>query len=333
MSFGALLFLVSLALQLIQLFEEASARSAANQAPPESFTPANIAWRAAVIAVLLLLCILLNRFQHGRLHMGRSRFYALCGLLTVFLGGVRFVDAFLEILIYPEFINVLDCLSIAVCVIAPVLMLLVADWNNVPPDDNVLLFLGIGGIGFSVISTLTISIVLRAGYTLWRLVPELLFRAGLILYGVAALQKAFALRASYPLVSVDEPAPRRIQRRPASDEPFALQLDGEQAPRQSHATPRAQYDAHPTARTHADETLRTRAQDEGLDARADAARSSQPPRSQALWQTGRVIVSGGTGRIPTQDPGSVPSERQTCPYCGKRMPAGFPNCPRCGRDM
>ena len=52
-----------------------------------------------------------------------------------------------------------------------------------------------------------------------------------------------------------------------------------------------------------------------------------------MWQTGRIIVQGGTGRIPMQDPGNVPAERQTCPDCGKRMPMGFPNCPRCGRSM
>lgn len=352
--FGALSSLFALALQLIQLFEEASKRSAANQAPPEAFTASGITWRALFIAMMLLTCILLARFRNGKTRMGRGRFCVLLGFLLVVFGAIRFVSIFLEILVYPEFINILDCLAVGASVLAPVIILELADLNGVPPDDTVLLFLALGGIGFSIISTLIISIVLRESYTMWRLVPELLLRAGLILFGVGALLKALALRAAYPLSAPVEPEAPKRRSRAREEDAFSLRLDEELRETQrdyTARTPRPEV-GYDDERRYTVRTARPAEPYGGADGaseqrprRAPDAKAANDPvnrpavnypggySNEALWQTGRIIVQGGTGRIPTRDPGTVPSQRQTCPYCGKRMPLGFPNCPRCGRDM
>ncbi len=349
------MFLGSQTLRFVQLLEDAGARSAAGQAPPEDFTVGGIIWRTLMIGLLAAVCVLLGRHQSGTLRLGRTRLYLLSGLMLILWATIFFIDTTIEIFIYPEFILILDCLAVGVCVIAPIAMLVLADLNRLPPDDNILLFLGIGGIGFSIISILIIAVVLRASYTLWRLVPELLFRLGLTLFGVGTLQKALKLRASYPLVTPvrqqrEEP-PRKPRKRAREEKPFSLQLDGEDAyddgRQYTSRTPRPQtnYDdgrqytsRTPRPQTDYDDgrqyTSRTPRPQTGYDdGRQYTSRTPRPQTDQAMWQTGRIIVQGGTGRIPTQDPGSVPAERQTCPDCGKRMPLGFPNCPRCGRGM
>ena len=291
----------------------------------------------------------------------------------VLWAGIFFISTFLDILVYPEFILILDCLSIVVCVLAPIVILLVHDLNGLPPDDNILLLLGFGGIGFSVISLVIIGVVLRASYTFWRLVPELLLRAGQMLFGIATLQKALRIRRSYPLATPVEPEKKRVVKKaqPPSRQEAGFALHLEEGVRYTSRTPRpAEYadrqypgsaprsDAiaggyptgghtgrvpdpeaqagerygtrQETARTPRPDTLQSGRPERDLQ---NTARTPRLEREPDAWQTGRIIIQGGTGRIPTRDPGTVPAQRQTCPYCGKRMPLGFPNCPRCGRDM
>ncbi len=372
--FGSVLLLTSQLFHFFQLLEEAGMRSEAGQAPPEDYTVMGIVARVVRIALLVASCILLSRHQSGKSRMRRNRLYLLVGTLLVLWAGIFFVSTVLDIFVYPEFILILDCLSIAACLIAPIVILLVHDFNGLPPDDTILLFLGIGGIGFSIISLVIIGVVLRASYTFWRLVPELLLRIGQGFFGIATLQKALRIRKSYPLVTTAEPERKPPVKKPTSrpkkEEGFTLHLEedvqytsriprpdpmaGQGGANQSTGRtpmPNAPQYGNPqhTSRTPRPNSVAGQngiGQSTGRVPRPDLSQGrsprsggQSPPETPRLerepdaWQTGRIIIQGGTGRIPTKDPGTVPSQRQTCPYCGKRMPLGFPNCPRCGRNM
>ena len=388
--FGAALLLASQLFHFFQLLEEAGMRAEAGQAPPEDYTVTGIVARVVRIALLVASCILLSRHQSGKSRMRRNRLYLLVGALLVLWAGISFVTTLLDIFVYPEFILILDCLTIAACMIAPIVILLVHDFNGLPPDDTILLFLGIGGIGFSIISLVIIGVVLRASYTFWRLVPELLLRVGQGFFGIATLQKALRIRKSYPLVTTAEPERKPPVKKPAprpkQEEGFTLHLEEDvryttsrtpmpnapqygdpqytgQTPRPDASqygnqqytgrtpVPNAPQYGNPqyTSRTPRPESVAGQnganqytgrvPRPEPVQGRNPRSGGQSPPETPRLerepdaWHTGRIIIQGGTGRIPTKDPGTVPSQRQTCPYCGKRMPLGFPNCPRCGRNM
>ena len=341
LSLGALLFGVSQILRFIQLFRDAAARKAANQAPPENYTAAGITWAALVIVLIAFVCVLLMRNRKGRLRMQKSRAYLLLSILLTLWGLYYFVTFIIEMVRNSELTLLFDIAAIGAGVIAPVLLLQIADVTGEMVDDMTLLICGIGGTVLSLVS-LAVLIILRKGYANAQLllVTEMMFRVAMALCGLAALLKAIKIRNSYP-VTVEETPPRRERaREPApkprerEDAPFTLRFDNvletygkpENRPK---ARAKRQVDSLLSFANedYVDETPTRTVRESGETGRAPR------PAPAPTWDTGRVIVQGGTGRIPTQDPGYAPSERQTCPYCGKRMPVGFPNCPRCGKDM
>ncbi len=344
LSLGALLFCISQVLRFIQLFRDAAARKAANQAPPENYTAAGITWAALLIIVIAGICFLLLRNRNNRLRMPRRRAHMLLSALVSLWGLYYFVSLTVEMIRNSELTLLFDIAAIAAGVIAPVVLLQLWDITGDLADDVALMICGIGGMALSAIS-LVVLIILRQGYANAQLllVTEFMFRIALVLVSLAALIKAIQLRNSYPITQelpAQRPEPERerertpARRKRAEDEPFTLHLDGVQESFPKHAER-----AKAQARQHVDSLLQYASQDFDDEEPAGAAKRERErvgtsrAMQAASWDTGRIIVQGGTGRISTQDPGMVPSERQTCPYCGKRMPMGFPNCPRCGRDM
>jgi hypothetical protein len=206
--YGVLLFLVSQGLWLIQLFQNAAERKAAGQAPPENYTPLGIAFQAFLLLFIGALFLLLIRQRTGKTHMPRGNLYLLCNFLIFVWGVIFLISDIVDIFIYPEFILLVDALVIGSTLIAPPLILQFADRSRIDPDDMLLLILGIGGIGLSVISILIIAVILGKSYTVWHLVPELCFRGGCVLFGVSTLFKAIRIRNSLPIsqpVSPDRP--------------------------------------------------------------------------------------------------------------------------------
>lgn len=339
LSFGALLFCASQVLRFIQLFRDAAARKAANQAPPENYTAAGITWAALIIVLIAFVCVLLLRNRKGVMRMKKSRAYLLLSVLLTLWGLYYFVTFIIEMIRNSELTLLFDIVAVGAGVIAPVLLLQTADITGDMVDDMTLLICGIGGSVLSLVS-LVVLIILRKGYANAQLLlaTEMMFRVAMTLCSLAALLKAIRIRNSYP-VTVEEP-PARREREPApkprgnEEAPLTLRFDNVL---ETYGKPENRPKAR--AKQHV-ESLLSFAEEDFLDetpARptgVSGATSRTPrPAPAPTWDTGRVIVQGGTGRIPTQDPGYAPSERQTCPYCGKRMPVGFPNCPRCGRDM
>lgn len=202
--YGVLLFLLAQICRFIQLFQDAAARKTAGYAPPEDYTAGGIVGKALVILLILCIFILLLRQRQGKTRMPRGNLYLLLNFLLLVWGVIFFVADIVDIIVYPEFILLVDGLCIAVALIAPPVILQLADRSRIDPDDMLLLFLGIGGVGLAIISIIIVAVVLRKSYTFWHLVPELFFRTGCGLMGVSALMKAIRLRNSLPLT---EPVP------------------------------------------------------------------------------------------------------------------------------
>lgn len=339
LSLGTLLFCVSQILRFIQLFRDAAARKAANQAPPENYTAAGIVWTALLIVVIGAICLLLQLNRKNRLRMPKRRAYLMLSALVALWGLYHFITLVTEMIRNSELTLLFDIAAIAAGVLVPVALLQISDITEDMADDVALLICGAGGMALSAVS-LIVLIILRESYANSKLllVTEILFRTALLLVSLAALMKAILLRNSYPIAAKASPSREReparapVQRKRTEDEPFTLRLDGIQ-----EAFPKQAERAKVTAKRHVDSLLSYASEDfeDETPARSDRRERIGTSRAvqQPTWDTGRIIVQGGTGRIPTQDPGMAPTERQTCPYCGKRMPSGFPNCPRCGRDM
>ena len=330
--FGALLFSLSQLLGFIQLFRDAAARKSANQRPPEDFTAGGITRYAIVLAVVLLVTFLVWRYRKGRLRMRKQSALLLTALLLTAWSVYEIVQFVSDL----ELTQLLPAFGVAVGVAAPVVLLAVSDIRAERPNDAALLILGVVGMLLAA-GAFAVLLLLRAGYegSQTRLTSELMLRGGMALFSFAALQKALQLRDTYPAVTRETPA---VKRREAPDEPPRRREREDAPPR------RAETAQEVTARMKIPrEALREETRslrlfaEEGFDdedsAPAPYARAGHAFNVTPTWDTGRIIVQGGTGRLPTQDPGRVPSERQTCPDCGKRMPLGFPNCPRCGRSM
>ena len=80
----------------------------------------------------------------------------------------------------------------------PSVLYQLSDRNQDIPQDNILFFTAIGATVLSSLAALIVALVLRKSYTPFQLVRELMYRAGIILFGVAGLLKAIRLRAELP---------------------------------------------------------------------------------------------------------------------------------------
>ncbi len=205
--YGALLFLIARVIQFIQLFQEASMRKAAGQRLPEDFTAGGIIGRVLVIALIVWLFIMLLRQRRGKSRIAQSRRYFLLNLLIVGWGILNFVAILTDIFVYPEFILVVDALAAVATLIAPPVLLQLSDSRRIEPDDTVLLLVSVAGLAFTLVSLVIIAVVLRKSYTLWRLVPEILYRAAQGLFAAGALQRALQIRSSLPIYATAEPEP------------------------------------------------------------------------------------------------------------------------------
>ena len=205
--YGALLFVIARILQFIQLFQEAALRKEAGQRLPEDFTAGGIIGKVLVIALILWLYVLLLRQRKGKSRIAQSRRYFLMNLLAAAWGVVNFIAILIDIFVYPEFILILDALAAVAALVAPPVLLQFSDSRRVEPDDTIFLLIGVAGLAFTAVSLIIIAVVLRKSYTLWRLVPEILYRAAQGLFSAAALQRALDIRSSLPIYAPAAPAP------------------------------------------------------------------------------------------------------------------------------
>ncbi len=122
-------------------------------------------------------------------------------------------------ILFFEFVYLLDFLTLAAAIVLPSVLYQISDRKQDIPAGNLLFASAIGSTALSVIAMLIVALVLRKSYTPFQLLRELMFRAGIILFGVAGLLKAIKLRAELPaLVAAmpksEPPPPKEFRFKP-----------------------------------------------------------------------------------------------------------------------
>ena len=293
------LFLVFQVVKLIRLFSDAIQYKKANGIAPETFSLLAVTGSLLMVGITAWLFLLFFRQQReiSRIRPG-NRFLLMDALLALY-GLIR---AIVQLVLYFqnfEILFLLDVLSLVGGLIAPAVILFLADRSRIPPGDVLLLIVGVGTAGFAVLSFIMVAISIGKDYTVLHALPELACRLAVLFMGIAALRTALKLRADMPLaIPVQEEAKPEKQAKEKEKTrrgihlPFMDALPGYE-------------DEEPEISLFGDE-------DEEEAAEAGAP---EPPRKPLT--------------VPV--PGAAPADgRLRCPDCGKRFPAYLGVCPRCG---
>ncbi|MDO4572671.1 MAG: hypothetical protein Q4C13_04815, partial [Clostridia bacterium] len=300
--YAALLFTLYQVMKLIRLFSDAIAFNREHGIVPEEFTMGAVTGAILLIALTGLICLMLLRQKKGISHIRRGNRFLILDLLLAVYGLVRLISQCALFLQNFEILFLLDVLAIGGGLIAPALMLWLADRQRIPPGDVLLLIIGAGAIGFSALGFIMVAISIGKDYTVLHAVPELAFRAGVLLMGLAALRTALKLRAELP---IDMPLPKPEQeKKPKKERELHLKL----------------FDRLPG---FDDE------EDEGGISLFDGDTDEPAAPVEAAAPAVRAV----TRERPAERPAQSADGRLSCPDCGKRFPAYLGVCPRCGRDV
>ena len=208
--YGTLLFLVARVFTLLQLFSDAYTRNKLQQAPPENFTFLGILSSIVIIGIIGFAYYLLLQNRKRRLRMKQGNLYLLLNALFAVWGIISAISYLVEMILFFEFVYLLDFVTLITAMVVPCVLYQISDRNQTIPPDNALFASAIASTSLSVIATLIVALVLRKSYTTFQLVRELMFRTGIILFGVAGLLKAIRLRAELPelVATMPKPAPK-----------------------------------------------------------------------------------------------------------------------------
>ncbi len=312
--YGTLLFFVSRVFGFLQLFIDAYNRKQLGQAPPENFTVLGIIGFILVLGVITGAFLLLVQYRQKKLHLRRGNFYLLLNVLFALWGVIQAISYLYEMILFFEFVYLLDFLTLLAALALPSVLLQLSDRKQEPAQERILLYAGIGSTALSVIATLIVAIVLRKSYTAFQLVRELMFRGGIILFGVAVLQKAIKLRseplpAYAPKPEAKKPAPKKtVLRDPVYTPDKSGKIEcpdcGKKMAAGTAICPRCGYDMNTPSLFEEDE--------EEVAAPLEEPIAEEPATPEP--------------EAPTPEP--VKSD--LCPRCGKKIPEPLITCPRCG---
>lgn len=210
--YGTLLFAVARLFTLFQLFSDAATRKRLEQAPPENFTLLGIAWLLLVIGIIGFAFYLQMQSRQKKLRMTQGNYFLLLNALFALWGGISAVSYLVEMILFFEFVYLLDFLTLIGALVVPSILYQLSDRRQDIPQDNLLFYTAIGATGLSTLAALIVALVLRKSYTPFQLLRELMFRGGIILFGVAGLLKAIRLRAELPELVASMP---KIEVKPA----------------------------------------------------------------------------------------------------------------------
>lgn len=196
--YGTLLFAVARLFTLFQLFSDAAARKKLDQAPPENFTFLGITWLLIVIGIIGFALYLQLQSKQKKLRMKQGNYYLLLNALFALWGTISAISYLVEMILFFEFVYLLDFLTLIGALVVPSVLYQISDRKQDIPQDNLLFFTAIGSTALSTLAALIVALVLRKSYTPFQLLRELMFRAAIILFGVAGLLKAIRLRAELP---------------------------------------------------------------------------------------------------------------------------------------
>ena len=329
--YGTLLFLVARIFTLFQLFSDAAARKKLQQAPPENFTVLGIAWLLIVIGIIGVAFYLLLKNKQRKIRMKQGNYYLLLNALFVVWGLISAIGYFVEMILFFEFVYLLDFLTLIGALVVPSVLYQLSDRKQDIPQDNILFFTAIGSTVLSVLGALIIALVLRKSYTAFQLLRELMFRAGIILFGVAGLLKAVRLRAELPELvaampkSEPKPEPKPLFQLPKEprgkvDAKGRIRCPdcGKKLPEGTRICPRCGFDI---------ETPDLFGDDDDFDSDAfDEPLPPEPETEEAVAEPEQDAFEEKTPEAPARD--ELPKD--ICPRCKKKKPPFLSTCPHCG---
>ena len=335
--YGTLLFLVARVFTLLQLFSDAAARKKLNQAPPENFTFLGITWILIVIGIIGIAFYLLLQNRQKKLRMKPGNFYLLLNTLFALWGLISAISYLVEMILFFEFVYLLDFLTLIGAMVVPSVLYQLSDRNQDIPPDNILFFTAIGSTALSTLAALIVALVLRKSYTTFQLVRELMFRAGIILFGVASLLKAIRLRAELPeLVAAmpkveSKPEPKPIlkpffNREPKSKVDAKGRIKcpdcGKKLAEGTRICPRCGYDIEtPDLFDDDDDEF---AEDE----RIDDPVTPEPELEMEDITPEQDDLEAEPAPAPEPERPELPKD--ICPRCKKKKPPFLSTCPHCG---
>ncbi len=322
--YGTLLFLIARVFTLLQLFSDAVSRKKLGQAPPENFTFFGIVGSLLIIGVIALAFYLLLQNRQNRLKLKKGNFYLLLNALFAVWGIVSAIDFLVEMILFFEFVYLLDFITLIAAIVLPSVLYQLSDRKQDIPPDNLLFAAAIGATGLSVIATLIVALVLRKSYTPFQLLHELMFRAGIILFGIAGLLKAIKLRAELPALVAAMPkvAPPpvkekpRPQKKPDPHGRVECPDCGKKLPAGTRICSRCGFDLS-TPNLFDDE-------DEFLD---DDLPPEEPPEDEPEAEPELDTFEEQT---PPAAPERQELPKDICPRCNKKKPPFLSTCPHCG---
>jgi predicted amidophosphoribosyltransferase len=321
--YGTLLFFIARVFSFFQLFVDAYNRHKLGQAPPENFTVLGVLGSFFMLLVITAAFLLLIQYRRKRLRIRRGNLYLLLNALFVVWGLIPAIRYFINMLLFFEFVYMLDVLSLAAALVVPSVLLQLSDRLQEPPHEAALLYSSIGATMLSVASALIVTLVLRKSYTSFQLVRELMFRGGIILFGVAGLQKALRLRveplnvyAAKPAAEKPKPVkPEKPEPKPDPSGRIECPDCGKKLKPGTQVCPRCGFDMNTPSLfddddERNDELLSEEAQDEPAVTEEGPTEEPAPPEPQ-----------------PEPKP---PVKNDICPRCGKKIPPFLSTCPHCG---
>ena len=333
--YGTLLFLIARVFTLFQLFSDAATRKKLQQAPPENFTFLGITWLLIVIGIIGIAFYLLLQNKQRKIRMKQGNYYLLLNALISVWGLISAISYFVEMILFFEFVYLLDFLTLIGALIVPSVLYQLSDRKQDIPQDNVLFFTAIGSTVLSVLAALIVALVLRKSYTAFQLLRELMFRAGIILFGIAGLLKAIRLRAELPelVATMPKPEPKpsviqeskplfQINREPKGKVDAKGRIKcpdcGKKLPEGTRICPRCGFDIE-TPDLFGDE-------DEFDDDSLAESNPIEPVMEEVIIEPEQDAFEEPQPAAPVRD--ELPKD--ICPRCKKKKPPFLSTCPHCG---
>ena len=345
--YGTLLFALARLFTLLQLFSDAATRKKLDQAPPENFTFLGITWLLIVIGIIGFAFYLQVQNRQHKLRMKQGNYFLLLNTLFALWGTISAISYLVEMILFFEFVYLLDFLTLIGALVVPSVLYQLSDRNQDIPQDNILFFTAIGATALSSLAALIVALVLRKSYTPFQLLRELMYRAGIILFGVAGLLKAIRLRAELPELvasmpksepkAATEPAFNPMQTLAKTFAPKTapktasnLKVDakgrfkcpdcGKKLPEGTRICPRCGFDI---------ETPDLFGDDDEFD---EEEPNDLPPQEAQTppdeIETEQDDFEPEPAPAPNQERQELPKD--ICPRCKKKKPPFLSTCPHCG---
>ena len=331
--YGTLLFAIARVFTLLQLFADAATRKKLEQAPPENFTFLGILWLLIVIGIMGFALYLQLQNRQQKLRMKQGNYFLLLNALFALWGTISAISYLVEMILFFEFVYLLDFLTLIGALVVPCVLYQLSDRKQDIPQDNLLFFTAIGSTALSALAALIVALVLRKSYTAFQLLRELMFRAGIILFGIAGLLKAIRLRAELPelVASMPKAEPKSEANPVFKKEQKKKKLDakgrikcpdcGKKLPDGTKICPRCGFDI---------DSPDLFGDDDDFDVDPEPAREApqpEPEENRDGWETEQDVFEE-TEAMPA--PTRLELPKDICPRCKKKKPPFLSTCPHCG---